>query len=381
MAFLRSLSLAVILTLCAASAFAEQPILHRGINVAGWLANARRQVFYQRDFEQIKKTGFDFVRLPVNPEFFGFTLDGQGMGDFTPVDQALELIISNGLTVVLDIHPGKNFMRQLEVSRAAEERFTELWMMLAERYKNYPQEQLAFQLLNEPQYYHKSGLYNQFTARLVSRIRQIDSQRLLIVETPANASTHPVDLLRMVQIIDDPNIAYDVHYYQPYIFTHQGVKQGFEKKQIRHIGQLPYPSDHVVREDVVVAPDADKEEAQDEIDGYVKESWNRGRIAADFAPAAAWAKQNRVRLLVLEFGVMRNTVDEASRYRWIGDVRSVLDSHNVGWALWDYTDLMGIVRMVGETGTYAGDGSVRFLKPEQGQRIVDAPVKDALGLQ
>ena len=57
----------------AASPSSDLPALHRGVNVASWLANtAGRQGFYPRDFKRIKQEGFDFVRLPVNQNYSVF---------------------------------------------------------------------------------------------------------------------------------------------------------------------------------------------------------------------------------------------------------------------------------------------------------------------
>ncbi len=366
----------------------DQPNLHRGVNLACWLANAPRQTFYARDFNTIKQAGFDFVRLPVNPEFFGFSLHGEeGQTDtmnFHSVDQAILNITQSGLAVVLDIHPGSGFMKTLESDNTAEDKFVELWSALAKRYsdkKIYPNNMLAFEILNEPQYYENAARYNALVAKLTRKIRTIDPTRLVIVEAPAPGKT-PVESLNLLMPINDPNVAYDVHYYRPYIITHQGIHMGFEKEQVKFINNLPYPSKLADADHITLTAEGNPVKAKAEVQAYIADNWSRDRMVADLAPAAEWAKRNDARLLILEYGAVRNHIDPASRYRWIADAAAAMNSLNLGWSLWDYADLMGIVSMIGEVSKPDPvDGSVRFVHPETGAREIEPAAIKALGLK
>jgi len=44
-----------------------------------------------------------------------------------------------------------------------------------------------------------------------------------------------------------------------------------------------------------------------------------------------------------EFGVYRSFADPQDRARWITDVRTSLERHNIGWAMWDYSGSFGLV--------------------------------------
>ena len=37
-----------------------------------------------------------------------------------------------------------------------------------------------------------------------------------------------------------------------------------------------------------------------------------------------------------EFGVYRKDADPGDRAAWISDVRTSLEKHGIGWAMWDY---------------------------------------------
>ena len=122
-----------------------------------------------------------------------------------------------------------------------------------------------------------------------------------------------------------------------------------------------------------------------EVDDYVREGWNKKRIAEHLTPAGEWAQRNHARLLVLEYGVLkegwaRHDTDPDTRYRWIGDVTSVLDSLHIGHTIWDESDNFGIDDMIGETSTDPHDGSRRFIHPETGERRIQPGAAEALGL-
>ena len=48
-------------------------------------------------------------------------------------------------------------------------------------------------------------------------------------------------------------------------------------------------------------------------------------------------------LICNEFGVFRSFSDPQDRAAWIKDVRTSLERHNIGWAMWDYSGSFGVV--------------------------------------
>lgn len=358
---------------------ADAPTFKRGINLSNWLANATRQPVLTHDFVQLKKAGFDHVRLPVNPEHMGFTLEGESLGDFAAVDAAITQARAQHLAVILDMHPRGDFMQRLERDAQAQQKFTALWVMLAKRYRAISADQLSFELINEPQYYDREEAYQTFAESLVAAIRGVDATRTLIVAAPRGSS---IAGLQQLKPIPDAHIAYDVHFYEPYIFTHQGIHQGFEKKMVRYFHDVPYPASLAEADAARYAEHApDAAQAQRELDIYRREQWDAQHIAERMQLVRAWAGQYRAQVMCGEFGVLRNHADPASRYRWITDVRQALEANGMAWQLWDYTDLFGITQLMGETATDPIDGSVRFRDAQQGKRVLEPEALKALGLK
>jgi len=51
---------------------------------------------------------------------------------------------------------------------------------------------------------------------------------------------------------------------------------------------------------------------------------------------AEWAKRRNIPLVCNEFGAYRKVSDPKDRAAWIRDVRTALEQHGIGWAMWDY---------------------------------------------
>jgi endoglucanase len=352
---------------------------HRGVNVSAWLADAQRQPLSDHDFQVIKSAGFDHVRLPVNPEYLGFSLNeaatGRVLFDFAQVDQAMGLAMANGLAVILDISPSEGFLSLIEQDARAEAGFISLWQRLADHYKLFPPNTLAFEIINAPRYDDDVGHYSDLIADIVSSMRQIVPQHLIIVDAPKSAS---IDGLLAMKPLKDPNIEYAFQFFEPEIFTRQGMIYGTHNHSIRYFRNLPYPSANASSTANYAPKAADKAEAHQMVEEYALADWNAGRIQSRLHQAVDWAEANHTQIICTAFGARRAYINPISRYRWIGDTRRALDAGGISWDIWDFSDLFGIVRMEGDTITEPTDGSVRFVDPANGVREIEPDAANAL---
>jgi len=363
----------------AAAEEAKSLVPRHGVNLSAWLADAQRQPLSDPDFDLIKSAGFDHVRLPVNPEYLGFSLNeaatGRVLFDFAQVDHALGLAMAHGLAVILDISPSEGFLGLIEQDARAEAGFINLWQRLAEHYKSFPTSMLAFEILNAPRYDEDTGHYQDLISEIISTIRPIAPKHLIIVDAPKNAS---IDGLVTLKPFKDPNIEYAFQFFEPELFTRQGLIYGTRNHSIRYFQNLPYPSASA-NPSISYAPNApDKAEARDMVQQYAAANWDAGHVRARLQRAVDWAQANHVRIMCTAFGARRAFINPASRYHWIADTRKALDAGNVAWDVWDFTDQFGIVKMEGETVTDPSDGSVRFADPANGMREMDPAAATAL---
>ncbi len=359
---------------------ASGPALKRGVSLSNWFSDSARQSLSANDFQTIAKAEFDFVRIPVNPEFWGFSLldaaSGRVLFDFSKVDQAIALARDNGLAVVFDIYAGDGFMGQLEQDPKGELGFIALWRRLAEHYKDYPTDRIAFEILSEPAYAADPAKYMVMISGVVSAIRAVAPKNIVIVDAPGGAA---IDGLEGLTPIPDDNIYYGFHYYEPYVVTHQGLRTSpVHGRSLRYVRRLPYPASSM-KPGADYAPNAaDSIEAKKEISDYASAGWDAEHIAARIGRAADWAAANHTHVICTEFGIVRNFADPAVRYQWIADTRKALEAVKIGWAVWDYADAFGITQLVGDTTVDARDRSIRLADPVNGSRNIEPDAIQAL---
>jgi endoglucanase len=358
------------LSCAAAQADPAGPPLRRGVNLSNWFIDDQRELLGPRDFQQIKNAGIDHVRIPVNPELLGFSLfeaqEGRVLFDYAKLDSAIDMARDVGLSAILDIQVSDSFLSQVEQDPGAEAGFVSLWGRLADHYKSYPASAVAFEILNEPRYVTEPARYRTLISDVIAAIRPILPAATIIVDLPRGAS---LDAFDGFAPIEDANLIYAFHFYEPYLFTHQGLKApGSFGYSLRSFHNLPYPSTLVDPKVNYASSAPDPLDAKKNLSDYVAANWGAARIARRIKLAADWAKANQRRVLCAEFGVVRKYAAPADRYKWIEDARRALEGADIGWDLWDYTDQFGITLSNGDAAA----------EPDEGSREIEPEARDAL---
>ena len=106
-----------------------------------------------------------------------------------------------------------------------QQRYLALWEAIARRYANHPTV-LAYGLLSEPVTEDATGAqwWNLFEAAR-RRVRSVDPHHLIIAD-PLMGTRGEYSVPASVErrrVIDDARVVYDIHFYEPYEFTHQGA--------------------------------------------------------------------------------------------------------------------------------------------------------------
>lgn len=356
------------------------PALKRGVNLTDWFIGSQRQALTSRDFDQLKQVGFDHVRIPINPEAMGFSLseaaEGRVLFDFEGLDDAVNLARGARLTVILDIHPTDGFMTMAEQDPRAGVSFVSLWKAIAEHYKTYTAQDVVFEIVNEPHYTKDVARYQAMVTDVVAGIRQVTAAHVIVIDTPRGAS---LDSFDGVPTPPDDRVYVAFHFYEPYLFTHQGLRLPSSRgMSLRYFRMLPYPSS-AVRPKVNYAPGvADVLDARKALLDYVSSGWSAAKLAARVKIAADWAASHHAHVLCTEFGAVRSTTDPVARYQWIADARAAFEGAGIGWTVWDYADRFGITVLNGLTVVEPSDGFVHLADPTQGSRDVEPEAIKAL---
>ncbi len=321
--------------------------LRRGINASEWFAQVYDKSGYTKehfrnwttaeDIALIKSMGFDHVRLSVNPQPM---MTESRADEISPeylsyLDAAVKMILDHGLAVVIDLHPESDFKARLAKDDTFVQEFSDFWRALARHYSTWDSERVFFEILNEPELSDRYRWYG-VQAKLAAAIREGAPQQTIIA---TGARWSDDDELVFLEPLRDSNVIYNFHFYEPHIFTHQGATWG--TYYWHWVKGLHYPSSpESAAKTAAGMPDAVDRLA---VIRYGQDHWDAARIDAEITQVADWAGKRGVLVVCNEFGVYRAYADPRDREAWIHDVRSALERHDMGWAMWDYSGSFGLV--------------------------------------
>jgi len=351
----------------ASLAFTRAERLKRGVNTSEWFAQVYDKRGYTpehfqawttaEDIALIKSVGFDHVRLSVNPQpMFNEHEPNKIPADYlSSLDAAVKMILDHGLAVVIDLHPESDFKARLAKDDEFVERFADFWRALAAHYSTWDADRVFLEIMNEPEFtdrYRWLGVQ----MKLAAAIRQGAPAHTIIA---AGARWSNDDELVFQEPLHDPNIIYNFHFYEPYIFTHQGATWG--AYYWHWLRGVRYPSTAESAERAAALAPSEVDRLQ--VIRYGREHWDAARIESEMKQAAEWAQRRGVPLVCNEFGVYREYSDPQDRAAWLRDVRTALERNGIGWAMWDYSGSFGVVTK------------------KDGQAVADEGVLKALGLK
>jgi endoglucanase len=321
--------------------------LARGINLPGWFAWGPKDaaqildLFPAGQLGQLTRMGLTHVRVPVDLWLF---LDPVDPGRPNPepmaaLHAAIERILASELAVIVDLHPtnethpARAWGKRLERDDAFVDDYVTFWGGLARELARHDPERLFLEPMNEPAFHEvRERWTEQIQPRVAARVRAEAPSHTLIATAPLYS--WPAELAKLTPLADS-NVVYAFHYYDPYIFTHQGFRYG----PFAELTGLPYPAD---AERIASLLGGFPERHHAKVTKYGDAGWNAQRVARDVSLAADWAARHGVRVICNEFGIVRDTVPEADRARWLADLRQALQAHGIGWSMWEYGGWFGL---------------------------------------
>jgi endoglucanase len=328
---------------------ARLAVLARGFNVPGWMGGVRTQQPDVAVLARLHDRGFTHIRLPVLPDRLMplFSPPSDIARDLGVLDLAVEALMAIGFAVSLDMHPGGGRFEKLHKTEPDRglALLDALWATLAKRYARWNPERLFFEVLNEPSV--DTATWDRQGARLAATIRR-EAPRHTIIYGPANYQR--IDALITLDPLDLTNVIYAAHFYDPMVFTHQGLDWS-ESDPLRYLHDVPFPVravDARVKRLLAELRAEGHAKALAMLEGEIERPWNDSRVMIEIASAAAWAAQRRRPVILNEFGVLRWKAPVEDRLRWLSLVRRAAERNCVGWAHWDYADAFGLARRVGD---------------------------------
>jgi endoglucanase len=324
--------------------------LRRGINLSHWFAQSITNNYSKTHLEShttvddlalIESMGFDHVRFTIEPTplFDEWDDPGKLKSEYLKLfDAALDLILARKLAVIVDIHPHDEFKVRLNKEDRHVEAFAKFWTSFAKHLSTRDPERVFLETINEPMV-EDSYRWQGIQAKLISAIRLGAPRHTIIASGYRWSGLY--DLLAL-ETFSDGNVIYNFHFYEPFAFTHQGAS--WAGPNLPFYKNVPYPSSP---ESIAKVLDSVADEpARYNLLRYGEERWNIDRLDREIAVAATWAAKRGVLLTCNEFGTFRRFVTPADRLAWINDLRTVLEKHGIGWAMWDYAGGFSVVDKV-----------------------------------
>jgi aryl-phospho-beta-D-glucosidase BglC (GH1 family) len=147
--------------------------------------------FVEDDFRMIADFGFNFVRLPMSYLCWTDAEDWRKLSreeELKHIDEAVGFGRKHRIHVNINFHRGPGYCvnppkekLDLWTNAEAQEVCALHWAAIARRYKGVPNDQVSFDLLNEPADI-KEEVYAKVVRQLVAAIRAEDAQRLVIAD-------------------------------------------------------------------------------------------------------------------------------------------------------------------------------------------------------
>ena len=339
-------------TLAPASTNPSGFVIHCGTNLSHWLSQdfgwvPREEWITENDIRYIASLGFDHVRLPVDEKEL-WNEDG------SPNEKAFALLISGldwcraaKLRVIVDLHTVRAHhfnagneggpKNTLWTDPAAQVRFLDLWRQLSTRLRSYPNDFLAYEVMNEPTA-PDSEDWNKLVARSLEFIRSVEPKRVVVLG--ANMWQIPQNLPKLKVPAGDRNIILSMHTYTPLLLTHH--KAPWTDPAIRDFaGPVAYPGPVVTQEVFKKHMASFPPELQIEYIGNSTDNWGPARLREEYEPAIARAKELGLQLYCGEFGCLP-TVPRKARLAYYRDIVGVFEASGIAWANWEYKGDFGI---------------------------------------
>lgn len=338
-----------------------------------------RRSLTKEDLSRLKSSGFDFVRIPVDPSVFlsektiGFRRELRDS-----VLQSVRLVTSAGLKAVVDLHlipAGPN--RRIGTNEVMEdpglfEDYLEVVRAFGRLLSREDPSKVAFELMNEP----IADCDDAGTRRWPGMLKRLfaaarsSATRLTLVLTGGCWSGAEALAAIDPRSIPDNNIIWTFHTYDPFLLTHQGATWAGDF--IRHVRGIPYPPHSVSKskqEDVLakigknIRRDAPLHRRSGMI-SYLDELFGTidtpeelsATLSRPVEQVSRWARKHGIdpgSIFLGEFGMIHqeygSTFSTPAKWRaaYINDMIDIVEDHGFAWSLWSYGGAFGLVESHG----------------------------------
>lgn len=298
----------------------------RGFNLTEMVAPERCRPFLESDFAWLAELGFNFARLPLSyrcwtdPSDHSRTIEQP----LRQLDRALALGRQYNIHVNLclhripgycvngrDLEPYDLFSGpELDQARALDASVAQ-WQLLTDRYRGVPRDRLSFDLMNEPPFLADHTRYIEIIQRLTNAIREIDPDRLIVVDG-ADIGQTPVLGIADLGVIQST--------------------RGYLPKALSHFKATWVPTEEF---ESFAEPTWPLTDGQDRL-------WDRERLRKELIEKWQPLMAQGIPIHVGEWGCFNRTPHPVM-LGWMRDLLALWNEVGWGWAMWQFRGHFGIL--------------------------------------
>ncbi len=311
---------------------------NRGVNLTNWFqeASARQIQFtkYTRDdFVQIKSLGCDVIRLPINLHAMtngspDYTLDPLFL-EF--LDKAVTWAEELQINLILDNH---TFSPDVNTDLNIGTILNKVWKQMAQHYKD-RSEYILYEILNEP-HGITTAQWGAIQKGAIDAIRSVDTKHTIIVGA---SGFNTYSELKDLPVYSDSKLIYTFHFYDPFIFTHQGASWG--SPSMVPLAGVPFPYNSA---SMPACPASLKGTwVESNLNSYSSNGTD-AKVKSLIDIAVNFKTSRNVKVFCGEFGVYIPNSPNADRVYWYEVVRKYLEEKGIPWTIWDYNGGFGLFK-------------------------------------
>ena len=310
----------------------------KGVNLTGWFqTTSTNQIqfskYTKQDFQNIKSLGCDVIRLPIN--MFYMT---SGSPNYTVnplfydfLDQAVTWAEDLQMYLIIDNHTTDDLASK---NANLQTLLTNVWTQVATHYKD-RSTYILYEILNEPNGISTAN-WGAVQQAGVNAIRAVDTKHTIIVGA-SNFNTYSE--LSSLPNYSDSKLIYTFHFYDPFVFTHQGAT--WPTPSMGTLANVPFPYNSSTM------PATPSDLVGTWVGSSLSNYSNDGTVAkmkSLIDIAVAFKNARNVNLYCGEFGVYIPNSPNSDRTYWYGEIRNYLESKGIAWTVWDYQGGFGLFK-------------------------------------
>ena len=310
----------------------------QGVNLSGlektWNSDINlRFNYFKNVMKQLKKKDIEQIRIPVDLDHFINDKSEKQVNNFKRLVYKINKYARRkDFTIIW-----ANFNHDLTHENFNEKTKTihRLWLSFMDFIK-YDKSftKVHFEIVNEPELYPSE--WNKVSRIIIEEIRSVYPDVKVIIGSSNYNSIYELSRMKPLPF---SNVIYSFHFYEPFIFTHQGTKWTGDENATIGI-PFPYDSSQMPK----LSLKARNTDGEINFKNY-KYTGNLKALVDKLHIVKTWKEKHNVKVWCTEYGVTKNA-DEKSRSTYLKKFRLALKYYGFKGFIWEFTGTFGVKNLL-----------------------------------